>query len=213
VQSIVTILMRIALLVATLALVSCKSVGTAAQDPDADSALFSILVNQLLERYAGEEVRVDPRPLKPDPKLVTLRETPDEIQDRMPTVTEPWLAGANELATRRASLLSTLDVSTTNASDDAQCHIILQGMEFEAVDCPAERYVSVVFSTARDGSEYWPTNVGDASALKVSGRATVRSIETMLGPDGFTSSAYDWVFDISGSEPIFIDSVLLITFN
>jgi hypothetical protein len=164
-----------------------------------DADLFPLVVEQLLREATRPELRIDPRPLKPDPGLVTLDSM---VQEVAPTQVGapggPLLTLDGEVGARRKKVLSSLRIPITDALLDDRCPgaLVAPLPESDAAKrerCPAMDYRSVMIAVPRAGGVYWPGNFDERANDK--GEVwSVRVIRQDVGPAGKVAAASDYVF-------------------
>jgi hypothetical protein len=173
----------------------------------ADTSLLGAVLRHVVEG-SGMPVRVDPRPLNPDPALVELkRSVAAAVPDRVSSVRDPLAATTRRVLSRRSRVISRLGLREADAFSYPNC----PGIMFSAPvlnrverrpgnDCPAEQFSAVIVSVPRAGGAYWPGNLDQRHATP-RGAWSVRVITRDLGPLGASSGAYDYVAerDRSGS--------------
>lgn len=167
-----------------------------------DAEVFALVVQHLSteDPRAGGSLRVDPRPLKPDPSIVELWPSlAKSIPDRVQAAPEPLAGMSPGVARRRSQVLARLNVSTTDAFAHPSCPGILLPPELQKNRepdrrCPKEVYTAAILSLPRPGGAYWPGNLDqrdDGSHTTW----TVRVIRRNLEPVGAGTTALDYVVD------------------
>jgi hypothetical protein len=210
-------------LTAVSAAIGCGRASTTAagpvRSPDAvtDSALFAAV----LRRITADTlvfVTVDPRPLRPDPLLVTLHYF-DVIPDRVDPEAQrnPFAPIDSALIRRRLNVLRSVGVPHADGLRDAGCPGIMlprpPGSPRRASDaCPAEgAYRSVVVAIPRRGGAYWPGNRDERAQYANREVYSVRVIERDLRPEGSVEVSSDYVFERgSGGVVVFLKQVRLL---
>lgn len=167
-----------------------------------DSALFEATIRQALDRVRNTELRVDPRPLKHDPGLVTLKGLESVIPDRVaPEAHYAPLADSRDAVTQaRRNLLIELGIAETDAFKDSRCPGAMippspEVDERKRERCPSTRYNSVIIALPREGGSYWPGNVDERNKYANRSVYSVRIIETSLHPRGSVEESIDYVFE------------------
>lgn len=170
-----------------------------------DSLLFRAAVASMMDssEVLGE-LRVDPRPLANDPRIVTLHLSGvltdiATVGTGVPTAAWSDTTTSHDIQ-RRLEALRTLKVTRTDAIEDAKCPGVLIPPspaieERKRATCPSAPYRSVILSTPREGGAYWPNEVDER--VKYQGRnvASLRLIVRSLSPHGSVESAWDFVFE------------------
>jgi hypothetical protein len=167
-----------------------------------DSTLFEATIQHILGKLRNPELRVDPRPLKHDPGLVTLKGVETVIPDRVaPDAHYAPLADSRVAITEaRRNLLSEMGLAETDAFKDARCPGVMIPPT-PAVDemkrelCPSTRYSSVIIALPREGGSHWPANVDERSKYGNRPVYSVRVIETSLHPRGSVEMSSDYIFE------------------
>jgi hypothetical protein len=195
----------LALLLALLPVVACLRPTTASESllaaPPDDAMLFAAVVRSL-QREPSFELRVDPRPLRVDPRLVTLRSfnvMPDRVDPDAQL--NPLADGASGVLAARATFLRSVDLATTDALVDSRCPgvmlPVLPGSNpWRDNGCPSSgSYRSVLIATPRAGPAYWPGNVDHRAQFAGRHVYTVRVIERDMTPRGSVEESSDYVFE------------------
>jgi len=172
----------------------------------ADAILFEAMLQELARDSLGAPLRIDPRPLRDDPRLVTLHdidvipEYVDPAQGRAPlAVSMP------EVVTSRREVIRRMRLPETDALRDAQCPgatlppseaVIARRQEW----CPEVSFRSVIAATARDGGVYWPGNTDQRDRYAGRPVRSVRAIVRSISPRGSVESAADYVFERVGDR-------------
>jgi hypothetical protein len=165
-----------------------------------DSDLFRMVVSQL--RADGTPLRVDPRVLRGDPSIVSLRNMAS-LAAALPESAQRVSAGFIEdtafVRARRASLVS-LDVPETNALADTACPGVMvePGSRVDSLKtthCPSSRFRNAVMAAPRQGGAFWPGRVDERQKFGARAVYSVRVISRSLGPQGSVESASDFVFE------------------
>jgi hypothetical protein len=179
-----------------------------------DSVLFDAVVQQLVMEASKTELRIDPRPMKPDPTIVSLRPigaalgfgtAPDSIYDN----SYPVLQGSRSRALGRGS------VRSTDATLTLQCPGVLRRSNPEIRDerarhCPRDTRYEALIALPRAGGPFIPGGV-DERATFGDGVFTVRVIVRTLGPQGVSESCDDRVFRfIDGAWKLVVRRDLLV---
>lgn len=200
-----------ALYTATLVLSGVLSLGCSARPNEhiptsadamarTDSAIFSALLVAIRQERVPRDIRVDPRPLRRDPALVTFHDfsaAPDLV---LPEAQLRPLADVDSsIIGMRKQLLTAVGVGETDAFRDAQCpgglapptdSIVAQRKRL----CPNTQYRSHIASLPRPGGAYWPGNVDERGKYEGRDVMTVRVISRVVGPTGSVESSADYVF-------------------
>jgi hypothetical protein len=171
------------------------------RDSTPDSVSFAAVI-RVMARGPGQPIMVDPRPLKADPRIVSLLELPDVSPTDLPVIGSETslLASRNEAVAIRSRVLSTLSVAEADVSRHRRCPGVLVPLDSAELQrkrelCPAEQSLIVVVALPRDGGPGL-----SAVAAPDSGRSrlvSVRVIARSVGPKGAAESASDYVFERS----------------
>lgn len=166
----------------------------------ADTTLFGAVLRHIVEGSGGKAVRVDPRPLHPDPAIVELRRSvADAVPGRVTTRDDPLAAATRRAVSRRSREIARLGLRETDVYGYPNCTGVLWSAPVlnraeprARSDCPAEEFAAVILAIPRSGGAYWPGNV-DQRREAPAGAWTVRVIGRELGPSGASSTADDYV--------------------
>jgi hypothetical protein len=177
-----------------------------------DAPLFEAVLRQIQAAPYRSTVRVDPRPLKNDPALVTLHRIYEIIPERVsPGAHATLLADVGpDVLFARNDVLDKMELAQTDAWQDAKCHGVLVPPDPKAPNakkpgCPQDDYLSVLVALPRTGGAYWPENFDERPKYRKRNVRTVRVIERSVGPDGSVEASADYVFEWgSGSAWRFI---------
>jgi hypothetical protein len=168
-----------------------------------DTALFRLVVEHLRDS-SGDVLRVDPRPLRNDPRLVTLR-----AFDMIPGRVEPGL-WRDPLASVPASLINTrrealrkLRIAEIDGLNLEPCPGVLvpespKVNELKLSRCPEKAYRVLMVAIPRRGGSYWPGNFDERGKYLDRSIFTVRVIERSLSPQGSSEVSADYVFERMG---------------
>lgn len=185
-----------------LAFVGCASsqrglhTGTPARDPE----LFALAVGVFRADTVGAPIRVDPRPLKPDPELVTLHNI-DVMPERINPDAQAGLLPDSVLTAQRRVTLVSMGIPMTDAIKDTQCPggLLPPRTEQQRIRkeqlCPSTGYRSLILATPRKGAEYWPGNIDKRSEFGGANVVSIRAVQTSVGPGGSVQSSFDLVFE------------------
>ena len=201
------------LLLLTWTTVGCTH-RTESQPYPPDHELFPLVIKALSDSTTGE-LRVDPRPLNPDPRLVVLEQS---LADVAPTAVTspngPLLEVDEALIKRRTEVLATLGVLIGDALSDNLCSGAMvapsPGTDHaKKTNCPPTEYRSAVVALPRQGGVFWPGNV-DERDRNDGDVWSVRVITQDVGPTGKVAVTIDYVFIRKGTwrlveaRPLFI---------
>ena len=171
-----------------------------------DLELFEAVLRHMLADSIRPELRVDPRPLRDDPRLVSLHRV-DVIPERWhPDAASAPLANASaELIDARIRVLTRLRIGHTDAIRDARCPGIMtlspQDDSLKLAFCPRADHRSVIVGLARAGGPYWPGNIDERRKYGDTTAFSVRVIQRNVGPRGSVELSSDYVFiKIAGSQ-------------
>lgn len=165
-----------------------------------DAELFGAVLQELENDNYGGELRVDPRPLKNDPRLVTI-----SAFDGTPDLIEPdlWRApvedGAGMSVSRRRVVLQARHLTEADGLRRPQCPGALRITTPEvearrAAHCPSQPYRVAMVATPREGGAFWPGNLDERTKYGSVGVVTMRAIVTKLSPQGSIQVSTDFVF-------------------
>jgi hypothetical protein len=200
--------------VASYAIVACNACTGSSQAQVAsaapesiDSTLFKLVVVQLLANPAEPELRIDPRPLRNDPRLASLRGIHNVIPEEVPAPADADpLASIDPSAMRhRRDVLTRLKIRETDGLLEVSCPGVTIPPS-DSVDwwrsrkCPQTTHRTAMIALPRQGGALWPGNVNDSA--KFTGRSvySVRVIETVLSRQGSTERSLDYVFERIGPQ-------------
>lgn len=157
--------------------------------PSDTALLRSIITHQISIQVGRFTVRVEPRPLEPDPDI---------------TEVEVGLLGtwSHPAVGPRKSLLTEMGVPTTDALADARGVSAFPPPDVRErqVGCPAAYYTSVAAAVPRQGGPGWPDQDVDGTAVPQDerptppGAFTVRVVLRTVQPHGAVRSVWDYVF-------------------
>ncbi len=171
-----------------------------------DVTLFAAVLHKIWLDSSRYDLRIDPRPLRNDPRLVTLRPM-DVMADRVePDLWRTPLAedAAVETQARRA-LLQQLGVLEADGLKPQSCPGVLVPGTPEAQEqrrryCPEKSYQIVMIALPRAGGSYWPNNVDERSKYAEHSIVSVRIIVSALSIAGSVEHSSDYVFAHRGSS-------------
>jgi hypothetical protein len=148
-----------------------------------DTALFSSVVRAIYSGPAEDFLRVDPRPLKADPRVMAARR--DNLADVPGAVLES-----------RSAVLRRLGVPIMDAIDTPACAGALVPPEGRDVQgCPRDRQIKVaIVGLPRFGGAYAGGSVDEREQGARQGHWLVRVIEHLMGPKGSSQTISDYVF-------------------
>jgi hypothetical protein len=167
-----------------------------------DSVLFRLTVAATLAE--SDRTRVDARPLKPDPSLVSLIVMdvfPEKISAEASR--NPWADVNTPVLAARQRVLRELGAPATDALKDMTCKtsifpIMLGGQKATPHPaCPPEGgdYYSTVIALPRQGAAYWPGNLDQRRAYAHRDLYTVRVIQRTMTWRGMAEASHDFVFE------------------
>jgi hypothetical protein len=165
----------------------------------ADTTLFSAVV-RALQMDTTLPIRVDPRMLAADPRIVSLWDV-DRVSPQIPTPPEQAFAPDDAIARERnGRILAELRVPTTDAITDARCPgaMLVSTEEViarRALLCPDPPYRSIVIGIPREGGPYWPGNIDERSRFSGRDVRSVRVIARHVSRKGSAEASYDYVFE------------------
>jgi len=165
-----------------------------------DRALFAATL-EALRREPGGPLRVDVRPLVPNPELVTMRDF-DIIPERVdPTAATNMFAPADSatLAARRAVMRAS-GLDATDAIKDAKCPgILVPDSRVKRAKCPAsdKPYQSVLVALPREGGPYWPNNFDDRPDFAGRKVYSIRILHLSINNEGSVELSRDLVFELN----------------
>ena len=167
--------------------------------PAADTSLFAAAVRAIYDGPVEGFLRVDPRPLRADPKLVTLNSAlARAVPDRVTASSSPLAEVPAEVIRRRSEVLERLGVRQTDALDRPACAGLVPWDRRPSIreGCPKEGQIKVaILGVPRPGGAYPPSSLDEREEGLRQGYWTVRVIEKLLGPQGATSTTSDFVFE------------------
>lgn len=182
---------------------------------DADGALFAAVLGELVRDSTGGDLRVDPRPLRPDPSLVVLEDVGAPAGRIAPeTWKEPLLGSAEGTIRHRESVLASLKYTIADGLHPPRCPgaLLAPSPEKEVLRlqfCPGTPYRIVMMATPRAGGIFWPGNRDERSEYTGRNVVSVRVIVTHMTPSGRNQVAMDFVFERKGQDWVFLKSVVL----
>ena len=194
-----------------------SAVGRQSEPIDAsmDENLFAAAIRHL-EEYVREEIRVDPRPMRNDPSIVSLHAITVVPERLVATRLDSVFSDATgRIREARENVLEELDVRSADAVRDARCPGVMvppspEVDERKRTYCPSQSYSSVVMALPRAGGPHWPGNV-DRRDEYGDGHYSVRVIVRSVGPEGSSEVASDIVFLVSSPQsPTYVETVPLI---
>jgi hypothetical protein len=177
-------------------LASCSAVRRSRGAPpthEIDSALFAEVMRNLPDTQLIP-MRVDPRPLANDPRLVSLHDL-SALEIGGP-VSTPF-ADTTEVRQRRQTLRR-LGLEETDALRDLGCPGALAPPSaridsLRRARCPTRGYRSVAVALPRSGGPYWPNNVDERASYQDS-VYSMRVISRDMTPQGSAEHSSDFVF-------------------
>ena len=188
-----------------LSVVACVRPTTASESllaaPPDDAMLFAAVVRHLQGQW-HTELRVDPRPLRVDPQLVTLHSftvMPDRVDPDAHL--NPLADAASGVLAARTAFLRSVDLATTDALADSRCPGVRSPVRpgsdpWRDSGCPPSgTYRSVLIATPRAGPAYWPNNIDQRPQFAGRHVYTVRVIERDMTPRGSVEASSDYVFE------------------
>jgi hypothetical protein len=194
--------LRPASLVLIAALIGCQGASNPGRDGSSDqldAALFESTVARLATD-SSIELRVDPRPLVPNPALASLSDAPYPGADQRAVAFPLHSDSAIERA--RADLLNRIRVMQTDALRDVHCPgaSLPKGIDpdYDATrvrTCPARAYRSVAIALPRRGGPWWPLNKDERAAYAGREVYSVRVIVRNMFPIGSVEASWDYVFE------------------
>ena len=202
-----------------LVLLVCLTTGcvhsTQSTPYSADDELFALVVEELLADSTWGELRVDPRPLKPDPAILMLHTGLDEAAPRSLTAPGgPLLSGDSTMVKERQRILAAKRVPAYDAFKYHLCSGALAPRPPEAVNvndeqCPSTEFRSAIIAMPRRGGVFVPGRF-DERAADEGDVWSVRVITQDLGPRGSVGGAFDYVFKRDGSWRLVKEELLYI---
>jgi len=160
----------------------------------------SLLYPQLISRLAKDHsmpLKVDPRPLRNDPRIVSLHDVSvlgiHSISDGTTFSETTAVLGA------RRQALHDLSISATDAIEDALCPGALAPptesvQERKRLHCPGASYRSVVVSMPRRGGPHWPDQLDERNNYS-DDAFSVRVIIRYMTARGSAERSADYVFE------------------
>jgi hypothetical protein len=147
-----------------------------------DTALFSTVVRAIYSGPAEDFLRVDPRPLKADPRAMAAR------RDNLANVPAAVLESRSEVLRR-------LGVPIMDAINTPACAGTLVPPERKEVHgCPTGRQIKVaIVGLPRFGGAYAGGSVDEREQGARQGHWSVRVIEHLMGPNGSSQTISDYV--------------------
>jgi hypothetical protein len=179
--------------------------GCAPSPIERDAAIVAVILESLDSN--GQEMRFDPRPLRPDPRIHTLTNFSSVIEEFEGRVEEPLLGTeAIQYEESRVRMANRLGLQTTDHTEDDDCAGMLKPVQFDQVefvysDCPESPFRSVIYSLARDVDSEWTPPAGiSPEQVKV-----IRGIELALTPRGMFSASVDYYVLLGEGKPDLIE--------
>jgi len=175
----------------------------------ADTTLFAAVVHFLEDDPTGAPLRVDPRPLRPDPALVTLHDVtvvPERVDPEVQA--RPFADVDAAVVARRSELIERLGRLETDALADARCPGVLVPpgpavAERRRRHCPTEgSYRSAALALPRPGPPYWPGNVDERARYAGVDVVSVRVIIRHLSEAGSSERSMDYVFAFTSEDDV-----------
>ena len=191
--------------IAILVLTGCNS--SAAEQ---DSAIIFQVLSSLVEE--GQEVRFDPRLMKPDSRIHTLTSFSNVIAEFEGREEEPFVVDdAISIEAGRKRIAQILGLRLTDHTVDDECAGMLVPIRPDEIDyayraCPDSTFRSVIYSTVRNVDVSWiPPEGENSSEVRI-----VRGIELSLTPKGMFSQSVDYYVLLTGEGPQLIDRKRLV---
>lgn len=174
---------------------------------ESDTKLFELVVLQLANSPGVKELRVDPRPIRNDPALVTFSGVWRVIPERVsPDAQAAPLAEIPPAIIRsREAVLAHLQLGTTNVLSDARCpgFMIPPSPEVDqrkAELCPRDSYENAIIALPRKGGAYLPEGIDERNKYAPKTVYSVRVISRSMGPRGSVESSADFIFQEVGKN-------------
>lgn len=197
---------------------SCVAAKQSSNREVQDTLLFKAIVTDMEENAQkfNYELHVDPRPIRPDPEIVTLQHI-DVIPEKISPDANHGMLNVQDAANikqGRNDVLKKMGIPTTNIHNHLGCPGPLvphseQKKRNVQQFCPETRIREVIAAVPRSGGVFWPQNVDERDATP--GTISVRVIMRILSPKGGTESAWDYVFTTSANGvPVLRDKRLLL---
>jgi hypothetical protein len=183
-----------------------------------DGLLFEAVLQLLIADSLHGPVRVDPRPLRPDPRLVTLHAA-DIIPDRIePGLWRDPISEATAEVRGREAILALLALERTDGLHQPACPGVLvpETAESEVLRrrwCPASPFRIAMVALPRQGGAYWPNNF-DERGKYARQHATIRSVRVIVreySAEGLVEETTDFVFAIVGSGATLLERRSILT--
>ena len=182
--------------------------GPSAKTSDSlDQALFEKVVARLSTDTQQPELRIDPRPLHNDPRLVSLRGVSKVVPDLVPSTTDstPTTAIDGPVVRHRRDVLKRLGIPEADALSGLSCPGVTippsdSVDRWRARECPQTSYRVAMIAVARRGGVLWPGTVNELERYGTKVVYSVRVIETILSRQGSIERAMDYVFEDVGSR-------------
>ncbi len=165
-----------------------------------DTALFAAAIQAIYDGPDRDFLRVDPRPLKADPEIVTLNSSLAKIvPDRVGADSTPLAHVSSEVVRRRLEVLRRLDVKRADALNRPPCAGTMVPWDRRPSireGCPEEGQIKIaILGLPRPGGAYWSQSVDKREEGLRKGHWSVRVLEWVLGPEGSIGTASDFVFE------------------
>lgn len=177
-----------------------KGNGNVVGHPEKDMRLFASVIAELELEYG--EISVDPRPLKADPRIVTLTRFDLVPAHVSPSANTTPLADGDtaEIVKKRKSILDSMAIREIDIFASLKCPGKLVPPSDEVSQkreafCPKSDLTSVIIALPRQGGVYWPENVDERATYPDAW--SMRLIVRSSSPLGSTQVSHDYVFTIS----------------
>ena len=189
---------------------ACAPAATPVTTPEAsanratglDATPFEAILRHTLARSTAGEIRVDPRPLRPDPSLATLHGLGEIIPDLIsPTAHHVPLAHVEaNVIERRQGILAALGIDEADGLHYVACPGFMIPPSDEVLRqrrerCPATEYEIIMLALPRAGGAHLPPNTDERAKDGDRPVQSVRVIRRKVGPRGSMETSADYVFE------------------
>lgn len=201
-------MLRVTLIVAAVTILSASCSGASYRGPEqggptaaispTDTAHFAAVVRALSEQTQREKSRlkVDPRPLRADPEIMTLNRHVLEVAPLDPVNQNPLAPAHGEILRRRVQVLNRLGAEQTDAFAGPRCPGVLVPPEMaDRSGCPKERMRLAILGLPRPGGAYRhrQQSAEAQEEERAKGLWAVRVLSHALYPEGSNWVAADYV--------------------
>lgn len=200
-------MLRVTLIVAAVTILSASCSGASYRGPEqagptatiapTDTAHLAAVVRALLEQVEREKSRlkVDPRPLRADPEIMTLNRNVLEVAPLDSVNRNPLADAQTEILRRRVQVLKRLGVEQTDAFAGPQCPGVMVPPPVDRSGCPKEPMRLAILGPPRPGGAYRHRQQGAEAQEEERAKDlwAVRVLTHDVSPQGSNWVAADYV--------------------